>query len=83
MMDYVGYDLEPSLLLLPENSEEFKKLAPEVRAKIRLAKANLQIIKNTDDMKKEVGSLERIEVGPNRKASRVDLSSSGNFLMSE
>lgn len=47
LLNYTGYDLDPALLALPEGSDEFKKLPSETKAKIRLAKANMQINKNT------------------------------------
>ena len=50
MINYTGYDLDPSLLLLQESSEEFKKLPSETKAKIRLAKANNQINKNSKNI---------------------------------
>jgi hypothetical protein len=51
MLNYTGYDLDPKLLALNENSDEFKKLPSETKAKIRLAKANLQINKNSKNIK--------------------------------
>lgn len=52
MANYTGYDLDPKLLLLKENSDEFKKLPAETKAKIRLAKANRQINKNSSKVDK-------------------------------
>ena len=52
MKNYTGYDLDPKLLLLKEDSDQFKKLPTETKSKIRLAKANMQINKNSKDLNK-------------------------------
>lgn len=54
MINYTGYDLDPALLKLNENSEQFKKLPSETKAKIRLAKANMQINKNANNLKRTI-----------------------------
>ena len=53
MLNYEGYDLDPHLLEISENSEEFKKLPAETKSKIRLAKANMQINKNSKNLKND------------------------------
>lgn len=70
LINYTGYDLDPKLLQLPENSDEFKKLSSETKAKIRLAKANNQINKNSHSLNKhrvtESIEVEEIQLSPKK-----------------
>ena len=70
MKNYTGYDLDPKLLLLKEDSDQFKKLPAETKSKIRLAKANMQINKNSKDLNKNKTinhDLEEIQLSPKKK----------------